>query len=77
VNGDWRTTVASITDTTTDLKVGDQIVAYVPTSETIEDQASLRNILERELATGTKQFNFAVSREGSMWVVTMTYAEGA
>lgn len=77
VNGAWQTVITKTSGNTGELEVGDIIVAYVPTSEPITDHTVLHDILERERANGTSQLNFAVTRDGSMWVVAMTYAEGA
>ncbi len=77
VGDTWQTRVAAVSETAGELQVGDVIVAYVPTSEPVTDHTVLQDILEREATNGTKQMNFAVTRDGSMWVVAMTYAEGA
>ncbi|SHG67557.1 serine/threonine-protein kinase [Marivita hallyeonensis] len=76
IDGEPRTTVKAVPSAESELQVGDEIVAYVPTSEKIGDQDSLRRILSRELAQGTEQLSFAVTRDGQMWVVSMTHAEG-
>lgn len=57
-----------------DLQTGDRIVALMPTNELIDGQDTLARVLQRELEAGTTQFNFAVSRDGDMWLVSMPYA---
>ncbi len=73
----WKTIVTASSGTQDDFQVGDEVVALMSTSETIQGRTSLPEILERELAEGKDQFSFAVSRAGSMWVVSLTYSGGA
>lgn len=69
---DWITTVAKIpADVTTDLRVGDQLTLYIPTSESIETRDMIAAIVAREAVSGTEQMMFAVQREGSMWVASL------
>ena len=69
---DWVTTVAEIpADVTTDLRVGDQLTLYIPTSESIETRDIIAAIVAREAVSGTEQMMFAVQREGSMWVASL------
>ncbi|MGD1883721.1 MAG: serine/threonine protein kinase [Paracoccaceae bacterium] len=76
VSGEWRTTVASVAEQSQDgFARGDQIVAYIPTSELIDGRTTLQTILERELAAGVEQFSFAVQRDGAMWVSGMQYSD--
>ncbi|WP_341367129.1 protein kinase [Yoonia sp. BS5-3] len=73
----WRAIVTAVSDASAGgLLVGDVIKSYIPTAEEVAAQDSLRNIFTRELEDGTKQFTFAVEREGSMWVASLNY-EGA
>ncbi len=60
-----------------DLQAGDRIVAFMPTNELMDQEASLATVLSRELEAGATQFNFAVERGGDMWVVSMRYAARA
>ncbi|MEM9899143.1 MAG: protein kinase [Pseudomonadota bacterium] len=60
-----------------DLQTGDRLVALMPTNELIDGQDTLPSVLERELEAGTTQFNFAVNRDGDMWLVSMPYAATA
>jgi len=69
----WTTSVATIAEGETELQIGDQIVAYMTTSEPLVERTSLQTILTRELENGNSEFGFAVSREGSMWVAFFTY----
>ena len=69
---DWVTTVAEIpADVTTDLRVGDELTLYIPTSENIETRDIIAAIVAREAVSGTEQMMFAVQREGSMWVASL------
>jgi hypothetical protein len=71
---EWRTTVTEVPDNVTGgLQAGDVIVSYIPTAEEIKLQDSLLSIFDRELGNGTDQFIFAVEREGSMWVASLSY----
>ena len=63
----WITTVTEV-PTGSAFETGDQLVAFMATSERINDANSLREILERDLKTGTTSFSFAVQRGGQMWV---------
>ncbi|MEL6642209.1 MAG: hypothetical protein AAFP98_13030, partial [Pseudomonadota bacterium] len=58
-----------------DLKVGDELVAYMRTSEQVDQRTSLKEILEREIADGQSQFSFAVRRDGTMWIASLEYGE--
>ncbi len=74
----WTTTVASGTgDGEADLQAGDRIVALMPDNEMIDTQDGLSKLLKREISKGNSQFNFAVSRDGAMWLATMQYAVDA
>ncbi|MEM6940264.1 MAG: protein kinase [Pseudomonadota bacterium] len=73
----WTTTVTATSDGAGELQVGDVVVASVETSQTITDPASLRDVLSDALSGDATQFNFAVTRGGSMWVVPMTYNEAS
>ncbi|MEM7470505.1 MAG: serine/threonine-protein kinase [Pseudomonadota bacterium] len=76
-NGEnWTTVVSALPNASGDFQVGDELIALMTTSERIEGRTSLKDIVERELAGGQTEFSFAVSREGSMWVVSMTYNGG-
>ena len=74
----WSTVVtAGNGDGESDLQAGDRIVAFMPTNELMDQEASLSTVLSRELGAGATQFNFAVERGGDMWVVSMRYAARA
>ena len=74
----WATVVTSGTgQETSDLQPGDHIIALMPNNELIDKQESFPQMLERELEAGTRQFNFAVNRDGEMWLTTMQYAGDA
>ncbi len=77
VNEEWVTTVTAAPGNAGEIQVGDRLVAHVESSQSIADPSSLRTVLKDSLENGINQFNFAVTREGSMWVVPMTYTEGA
>ena len=57
-----------------DLRAGDQVVALMPNNELIDGQDTLSRLLEREIENGVTSFNFAVKRDGEMWLVSMPYA---
>ena len=73
-DGEWTTRVSQIGEATQALQVGDHLVAYLPTTETLTERLSLHDIVKREASRGTGNLNFAVSRDGSMWVVSLTAA---
>ncbi|MEM6593352.1 MAG: serine/threonine-protein kinase [Pseudomonadota bacterium] len=76
-NGEtWTTVVTDVPSENSDFEVGDELIALMTTSERIEGRTSFQDIVERELANGQTDFSFAVSRGGSMWVVSMTYSGG-
>ena len=72
----WSTYVTSGPETgTSELKVGDKLIALMPSNELINTQDALPAILQRELDAGTSVFNFAVNRDEEMWLVAMPYAD--
>lgn len=72
----WSTYVTSGPETgTSELKVGDKLIALMPNNELINTQDALPAILQRELDAGTSVFNFAVNRDEEMWLVAMPYAD--
>ena len=72
----WVTYVTSEpNDGTSELKVGDRLIALMPSNELIDTQEALPSILRRELDAGTSVFNFAVTRDEAMWLVAMPYAD--
>ncbi|WP_298905889.1 protein kinase [uncultured Aliiroseovarius sp.] len=74
-NDVWVTTVVDGTSTgKTGLLPGDRIVALMPGNEAIETETAMAEILRREIETGTTKYNFAVTRNDSLWFVSMTYA---
>ncbi len=74
----WTTLVtAGSGNAETDLQRGDRIVALMPDNEVIEGEDGFSRVLQRELDEGTTQFNFAVLRDGEMWLAGMRYAAGA
>lgn len=73
----WVTEVIAIGAANTDLQVGDRIIGYVPTSETLTERTSIADILSREIEAGTEQFSFAVARDGSIWVAALAYEDSA
>lgn len=78
VDGEWITTVTQAPAAVSgELKVGDQLIAYMRTSEPIDQRTSVKSIMDREIADGTSQFSFAVSREGTMWIASLEYGENA
>lgn len=76
--GVWRAVVTeSPFDADDALQTGDEIAGFIPTSETLDGPASLVQILDRELAAGRTSFEFAVNRDGDLWVVSMIYSPDA
>ncbi len=49
-------------------RVGDKVVAYMATGEKLDQNTTLKSILDRELAAGRTSFSFAIERQGEMWV---------
>ena len=75
---EWRTKVTALSDLQTgDLAVGDVVVSYIPTSETLTERQSMLNLLNREIENGVEQFTFAVQRDGSLWIAPLTYVDAA
>ncbi|WP_180996009.1 protein kinase domain-containing protein [Tabrizicola aquatica] len=73
-----RTVVAAVpTGAETDLQVGDVLLVYRPTGETIGTTGALSAILERELSGGVATFGFTVQRKGSTLDTTFRLTEGA
>ncbi|WP_322890436.1 MULTISPECIES: protein kinase domain-containing protein [unclassified Yoonia] len=73
----WRTMVTAVpSDLGSGLQEGDIVTSYIPTAETLTDRDSILTILNREIDNGTDRFMFAVQRDGSMWVASVTF-EGA
>jgi non-specific serine/threonine protein kinase len=73
----WKTSVTKVPDANGDLREGDVLVALMSTSEMLDQRTSLGDLLARELEGGANEFSFAVSREGAMWIASMTYLGGA
>ena len=75
---DWATIVTRGTGQgESDLQAGDRLVALMPANELINQESSFSDLMNRELQNGTTQFNFAVNRDGDMWLVSMRYAASA
>ena len=73
-----QTVVAAVpTGAKTDLQVGDVLLVYRPTGETIGTTGALSAILERELSGGVATFGFTVQRRGSTLDATFHLTEGA
>ncbi len=71
----WATIVRAGNGTSqSDLQSGDRIVALMPNNELIDGPEALPRLLERDLEAGAQDFNFAVERDGEMWLVNMRYA---
>lgn len=73
----WKTVVVSGTGAEeSDLQPGDEIVALMPNNEMVDTEGSFVSLLNRELDAGTTQFNFAIRRNGDMWLASMSYNGG-
>lgn len=71
----WRTAVTEMpSNLAGGLQVGDVVVSYIPTAESVTERDSLLNIFNRELDNNVEQFMFAVQRDGSMWVASLIYS---
>ena len=69
----WSTSVVALSqDGSGALQVGDMLTSYISTGESIDQRTSLLDLFEREFASGTEQFSFAVQRDGGLWVASMT-----
>jgi serine/threonine protein kinase len=73
VNGAWTTEVVDAPSSVS-LNVGDVLVSFVSTWESLDAPNSLKTILERELLNGTTSFSFAVKRDGEVWVEAFNLA---
>ena len=72
---DWVTAVSALPFREAGgLELGDIIRSFIPTSEIVNERDTLLSIFTRELENGTDQFQFAVQRDGSLWVASLTYA---
>ncbi|MEO1537781.1 MAG: protein kinase [Pseudomonadota bacterium] len=73
--GAWATIVRNgAGDNVDELQTGDKVVALMPNNELIDDPDTLPSLLRREIDAGATRFNFAVSRDGEMWLVSLPYA---
>ena len=73
----WRTVVTAAPDENSGgLQLGDVMTTYIPTAEPLTERNSLLDIFNREAENGTDRYTFAVQRDGSMWVASMTYTGG-
>jgi non-specific serine/threonine protein kinase len=69
----WKTEVIEAPGSSS-FKVGDTLVAFASTMESLDGPNSLQNVLERELASGKSSFSFAVKRNGEIWVEAFNLA---
>ncbi len=77
-DGVWVTTVTNgAGQGEADLRTGDELIAFMPANEMIDGQDALPDMLKREILSGTTLFNFAVKRNGEMWLVSMSYKAAA
>lgn len=68
----WQTVVAaSPFSGDTALLAGDVLVGFIPTNEKFEASDSFETLMAREVADGRTNFDFAVQRDGALWVVSM------
>ncbi|MEM7641927.1 MAG: protein kinase [Pseudomonadota bacterium] len=69
----WITRVVSIPENSeTDLRPGDQLFASVDSGKRFDGPTDLRTLLEAEMGTDRQYFSFAVLRNGSNWVASLT-----
>lgn len=77
-NASWVTYVTAGSGTEqSDLQSGDQLIALMPGNEMIDGEDTLSDLISREIRNGSNQFNFAVNRGDSMWLVSMNYGANA
>jgi hypothetical protein len=70
----WATFVSEASgQEQSELQTGDRIVAHMPSNDMIDQQDALQTVLQRELEAGSTQINFAVNRNGDMWLVSMPF----
>lgn len=67
----WRSTVRAAPPSDGGLQIGDVVVAYIPTGETISAPDSVLGILQSGQAAGVDAYTFAVERDGSRWMATI------
>ena len=60
----------------TELRVADVIEMYIARNEQMEVGEDIGEMLMGEIATGTRLFNFAVTREGSIWLASLDLDTG-
>jgi serine/threonine protein kinase len=71
----WRTIVTAAPEQAAGgLQLGDIVTSFIPTSEQIDSRDALVDLFNREAENGTERYTFAVQRDGSMWVASLTYA---
>jgi serine/threonine protein kinase len=70
----WTTVVTSLPEGQSKLNIGDRLIASVDTSESLDGRTSFRDVLERGIRKGQDQFNFAVSRDDTTFLVTLNYS---
>ncbi|MDA8586200.1 protein kinase [Rhodobacteraceae bacterium] len=66
-NSVWTTKIL-VAPEASDFQVGDTLVSYLSTLESLDGPNSLQAILERELPKGTTSFNFVIDRAGDVWI---------
>ena len=72
-DGVWATVVTEA-PSSSNFNTGDILVSFVSTWENLDGPNSLKTIVERELASGTSKFSFAVKRDGEIWVEAFNLA---
>lgn len=69
----WQTRVAELgPNQNGGLQVGDIIASFIATSEALDGRTTIGDILTREQQNGTEQLTFAVMRNGSLWVASLS-----
>ena len=70
-DGNWITSVIAAPGNSP-FEVGDEVVAFIPTSERITGPATFGDIMQTGLNEGRTDYSFAVRRDGQMWVESFT-----
>ena len=72
VNGRWQTqVVANLDPASSDLKIGDILIADLTTSERFSTRDAIAVMINDRVAKGQEQFKFIVDRDGSNWFASL------
>ena len=79
IDGAWKTIATNGSGTSeASILVGDEIVSYIRSNQLIDGPNTLLDLFKGELEAGQTSFNFAVLRDGTTWLASLSYeAENA